>query len=131
ADDFAGQHEEAQARYRRGLELLPNDPALSLDLALSLALTGNYPDAVRILHPIAAAATATPRERLTMALIYGLQGNRPAAAQMAARDLDAAAVQHNLAYYETLRRLSPEARERAIATLGASPSAKTAVIATQ
>lgn len=118
ADDFAGQHEEAQARYRRGLELLPGDPALSLDLALSLALTGNYPEAVRLLHPIAAAPTATPRERLTLALIYGLQGDRAAAAQLAARDLDAAAVQHNLAYYETLRRLAPEARQRAVVTIG-------------
>ena len=118
ADDFAAQHEEAQARYRRGLELLPNDPALSLDLALSLALTGNYPEAIRILRPVAISPAATPRERLTMALIYGLQGNRAAAAQMAARDLDAAAIQHNLAFYETLRRLSPEARQHAVETLG-------------
>src|ERR1700676_1799375 len=46
ADDFAGQHEEAQARYRRGLELSPRDPALALDLALSLALSGNHAEAV-------------------------------------------------------------------------------------
>src|SRR5207302_6102568 len=45
ADDFAGQHEEAHARYRRALELLPGDPAVSLNLALSLALTGSYPEA--------------------------------------------------------------------------------------
>lgn len=126
ADDFAEQHEEAQARYRRGLELLPNDPGLSLDLALSLALTGNYPEAIAILRPIAASPAATPRERLTMALIYGLEGNRVGAAQMAARDLDAAAVQHNLAYYETLRRLSPEARQRAVQTLGTQHSGITA-----
>jgi len=44
ADDFTGQHEEAQARYRRGLELLPRDPGLSVNLALSLAVTGNYAD---------------------------------------------------------------------------------------
>src|SRR5262245_59089167 len=29
-DDFIGQHREAQARYRRGLELRPGDAALSL-----------------------------------------------------------------------------------------------------
>jgi Flp pilus assembly protein TadD len=125
ADDFAAQHEEAQARYRRGLELAPNDPGLSLDLALSLALTGNYPAAIATLGPIAASPAATPRERLTMALIYGLQGDRTAAAQMAARDLDAAAVQHNLAFYETLRRLSPEARQYAIETLGVQHSGVT------
>src|SRR5205823_3514020 len=56
-DDLAGQHEEAQARYRRGLELLPRDPALSVNLALSLALTGNYPEAIAILRPIAMTAS--------------------------------------------------------------------------
>jgi Flp pilus assembly protein TadD len=117
ADDFVGQHEEAQARYRRALELLPHDRALSLNLALSLALTGNFADAVALLQPIATMPGATPRERLTLALIYGLQGDRRAAEHMARLDLDAAAVQRNLAYYDTLRRLSPDARQRAIQRL--------------
>jgi Flp pilus assembly protein TadD len=117
-DDFAGQHEEAQARYRRGLALLPRDPALSLDLALSLALSGNNAEAVGVLLPIATAATSSPRERQTLALIYGLQGDRRAAEQMARLDLDAVSVQHNLAYYESLRQLSPQARQQAIRSLG-------------
>lgn len=120
ADDFIDRHDEAQARYRRGLELAPGDPALSLDLALSLALSGNFPEAVGILSPIAMAPTSTPRERQTLALIYGLEGDRVAAAQMARRDLDPEAVQRNLAYYDTLRRLSPEALHRAIELLGAA-----------
>jgi Flp pilus assembly protein TadD len=120
ADDFSGQHLEAQARYRRGLELLPFDPALSLDLAMSLALTGNYPEAIAILRPIAVGPTSTPRERQTLALIYGLQGNRLAAEQMARRDLDPQSTQRNLAYFDSLRQLSPEARARAIQSLTVS-----------
>src|SRR5262249_5931856 len=58
ADDFIGQHDEAQARYRRGLELLPGDPALSLNLALSLAITGSYPEAIAVLRPLASAPSA-------------------------------------------------------------------------
>jgi Flp pilus assembly protein TadD len=119
ADDFVGRHDEAQTRYRRGLELTPRDPALSLNLALSLALSGNYPEAIAILRPIATAATASPRERQTLALIYGLQGNRREAEHMARVDMDPASVQRSLAYYETLRQLSPEARHRAIQSLGA------------
>jgi len=124
ADDYTGQHEEAQARYRRGLELLPRDPALSLDLALSLALTGNYTEAVAILRPLATSVTSTARERQTLALVYGLQGNRLAAQQMARLDLEPQAVERNLAYYDNLRRMSPEARQRAIQSLstGAPPS---------
>ena len=117
ADDFVGQHEEAQARYKRGLELLPGDPALSLDLALSLAITGDYPQAIALLRPIAAAPGASAHDRQTLALIYGLQGNRQAAEQFARMDLDAQGVTRNLAFYENLRRLSPEARQRAIQTL--------------
>src|SRR5207244_9543677 len=79
ADDFVGQHEEAQARYRRGLELLPRDRALSLNLAMSLALVGGYQEAIGILRPIATAPNASARERQTLALIYGLAGDRTAA----------------------------------------------------
>jgi len=46
-------HEEAQARYRRGLELLPRDPGLSVNLALSLAVIGTYGEAIAVLTPIA------------------------------------------------------------------------------
>jgi Flp pilus assembly protein TadD len=128
ADDYVGQHEEAQARYRRGLELLPRDQALSLNLALSLALTGNYPEAVGILRPVATAATASPRERQTLALIYGLQGDQRAAEQIARLDLDAGSVQRNLAYYDNLRRLSPLARQRAIRSLGIQTPPKAATV---
>jgi Flp pilus assembly protein TadD len=122
ADDFVGQHREAQARYRRGLELKPGDPALALNLALSLTLTENYAEAIEALRPVATAPTAGPRERQTLALIYGLKGDRAQAAQMGRLDLDPVSVDHNLAYYDTLRKLSPQARGRAIRSLGAGPT---------
>jgi len=122
ADDFVGRHDEAQTRYRRGLELAPGDPALSLNLALSLALSGSYPEAIGVLRPIATAPAATLRERQTLALIYGLQGNRREAEHLARIDLDPVSAQRNLSYYETLRQLSPEARQRAIQSLGGKPA---------
>jgi len=122
ADDFTGQHEEAQAPYRRGLELLPRDPGLSVNLALSLAVTGNYAEAVAVLTPIAMVPTGTPRERQTLALIYGLQGDRGQAERVARIDLDPQSVQRNIAFYDTLRRLSPDARAKAIQSLTANPN---------
>lgn len=116
--DFAGQHWEAQSYYRKGLVRAPGDPALTLDLALSLALTGDYPGAIAVLQPLAMGPTSSPRERQTLALIYGLRGNVAEAARLGRIDVDDATVEHNLAYYQTLRELSPEARSRAILSKG-------------
>ncbi len=123
--DYTGRHREAQGFYRDGLAVAPGDRALILDLALSLALTEDFDAAIAQLRPIATARDGSPRERQTLALIYGLKGDRGAAETMARIDLAPAAVEHNLAYYDTLRRLPPEARSKAIlsaATRGTSPS---------
>lgn len=118
--DLAGDHSEAQAYYRDGLARTPSDPALSVNLALSLALSGDYSTAITVLQPIAMAPTASPQERQTLALIYGLKGNTGEAARLGRIDLDEAAVEHNLAYYQTLRELSPDARSRAILSAGSA-----------
>jgi Flp pilus assembly protein TadD len=122
AKDQAGEHPAAQQAYRRGLSLAPGDPALSVDLALSLALSGNYPAAVAVLGPIALAPKASAQERQSLALIYGLDGRTAEAARLGRIDLDEAAVEHNLAYYQTLRELSPEARSHAILSAGRTPA---------
>lgn len=112
--DFTGNHPQAQADYLAGLKYLPDDPALTLDLALSLALSEQYDKAIATLVPLANGPGSTARERQTLALIYGLQGDRLSAARYARMDLNEAAVEHNMAYYDTLRRLPPEARGRAV-----------------
>jgi Flp pilus assembly protein TadD len=114
AKDQSERHGEAQDLYRRGLSLAPGDPALTLDLALSLALSGNYPNAIAVLQPLAISPTASRQERQTLALIYGLNGNLAEATRLSRVDLDDTAVEHNLAYYRTLRELSLAARNRAI-----------------
>ena len=116
--DLAGSHLEAQAYYRAGLVRAPGDPGLTVDLALSLAISGNYPNAISVLQPLAMSPASTAQERQTLALIYGLNGNTAEAARLGRIDLDDAAVEHNLAYYQSLRELSPEARTQAILSSG-------------
>ena len=118
--DIESRHREAQAYYQRGLRRAPDDPALTVDLALSLALSGNYANAIAVLQPVATAPRASAQERQTLALIYGLQGNVTEAARLGRVDLDEAAVQQNLAYYQTLRAMPSEARDRAMLSAGSS-----------
>ena len=120
ADDFIGQHAYAQARYQQGLRIAPGDRSLMLDLALSLALSEKFDQAIASLRPLAFAPGATPQERQTLALIYGLKGDQKEARQLARMDLDAASADHNLAFYDTLRRLPPDARSRAILSASAA-----------
>ncbi|HWD60484.1 MAG TPA: tetratricopeptide repeat protein [Stellaceae bacterium] len=119
ADDFIGQHGYAQTRYQQGLHYAPGDRSLLVDLALSLALSEKFDQAIATLRPVAYAPAATPQERQTLALIYGLKGDQKSAREIARHDLDAAAVDHNLAFYDTLRRLAPDARSRAILSASA------------
>jgi Flp pilus assembly protein TadD len=120
--DLAGEDGEAQAWYRLGLGVAPGDPALVTDLALSLALSGDYSNAITVLQPVALAPGGSAQERQTLALIYGLRGNVTEAERLNRIDLDDASVAHNLAYYATLRELSPEARTRALLSAGSASS---------
>ncbi len=117
-EDIGGQHQRAQYYYREGLQHSPGDPSLTVDLALSLALSGDYTNAIATLQPIATGPSGTAQERQTLALIYGLQGNTGEAARLGRIDLDETAVEHNLGYYRTLRELPPEARDRAVRSAG-------------
>ncbi len=118
--DLAGQHAAAQADYAQGLKIAPNDPSLTVDLALSLATSGNFAAAINTLRPVATAPAATPAERQSLALIYGLQGDYLEAARIGRIDLDQAAVEHNLAYYHTLREMPSDAVTHAIFYAGIS-----------
>ena len=61
ADDFGpGNTRAAQARYRQGQQIAPADHSLALNLALSLALSEKFDQAIAILRPIALGARAQP-----------------------------------------------------------------------
>jgi Flp pilus assembly protein TadD len=116
--DLAGAHGEAQADYRQGLRYAPGNPSLTVNLALSLAVSGNYQGAVDLLAPAALAPAGSARERQSLALIYGLEGNDAEAARIGRIDLDEASVEHNLGYYRTLRALPPDALSQALVSAG-------------
>ena len=80
---------------------------MSINLALSLALSGRYDDAVAVLGPLALGPDGTPGERQNLALIHALRGDSRNAERVARLDLDPQAATRQLAFYDTLRLLSP------------------------
>jgi Flp pilus assembly protein TadD len=79
--------EQAQVSYRAVLAIAPHNVAARSDLALSLALTGQFDEAVD-LTSMARPSTATPRVRQNLALIYGLAGDAAQAGALSRVDLD-------------------------------------------
>lgn len=120
--DMIGSHDTAQDNYRSGLNISPNDVNLRNNLALSLALTGKFDEATQILGKLIREPGTLPRHRQNLALIYGLAGRPSEAAGVARLDFDEPTVQNNLAYYETLRAMSPEQRASAVFGISVSPT---------
>ncbi len=115
AYDMIGDARGAQVHYRLGLQLAPDNTTLLNNLGLSLALSGDFPESIKLLLGVVASATATARHRQNLALAYGLSGQIEQAAAVARQDLDEEAVANNLAYYAILRtETDPAARFAAI-----------------
>lgn len=96
ASDLEGLHAEAQADYRRVIAAAMSAPgrdvtdgadsgalaATEVDLAVSLAISGQADEAVRILQPIAASPNATPRVRQDLAMALTLDNRVDEAARL-------------------------------------------------
>jgi Flp pilus assembly protein TadD len=101
--DLLTRHREAQASYRSALAIVPADVPARSNLALSLAMSGEFDEAIAIMVPIARAPSATPRLRQNLALIYGLKGDLNAARALSRVDLDAKTTDENLKFFAMVR----------------------------
>lgn len=101
--DMLGRHAEAQEQYRAALAQVPHDMGATSNLALSLAVTGQYDEGIRLLTPLARAPNATSRIRQNLALIYGLKGDDAAARALNRVDLDEQMTEKNLLFYAAAR----------------------------
>jgi Flp pilus assembly protein TadD len=106
ANDMTARHRVAQVAYQQGLQLASSNLQLQNNLALSLMLSGDYPEAIEILRAIITDPAATSRHRQNLAMAHGLAGDIKEAARVARLDLEESQVQNNLSYYLTLRSLN-------------------------
>jgi Flp pilus assembly protein TadD len=105
--DSLGRHGEAQECYRAVLGVTPRNVSARNNLALSLALTGNYDEAIALIAPLVRSSSVTPRERENMAVIYGLMGDAGRAAALSRMDLDEGTTQANLGFLAAVRGTKP------------------------
>ncbi len=82
AHEMAGAPRTSQAYYRSGLALYPDDLALRNNLALSLALSGDYAEAVDQLGRVAKHPSATGSHRRNLAFVHSMAGNFDAASRI-------------------------------------------------
>jgi Flp pilus assembly protein TadD len=103
AYDLQGDHARAQAVYREVLGVAPTMRATEVNLALSMALSGQASEAVQMLKPLAEDPAASQRVRHDLAAALTLQGDRQTAAGILKGDMTPEDVDRALLSYEALR----------------------------
>lgn len=83
AHDLAGNHPEAQRAFSHAITLTAGEWQLPMRLALSLALQGDYPAALRILQMQVNDPAMEQPVRETLAIIYGLSSQTDQAVEIA------------------------------------------------
>lgn len=83
AHDLAGNHGEAQRAFSHAITLTAGEAQLPMRLALSLALQGDYPAALRILQMQVNDPAMEQPVRETLAIIYALSGQTDQAVEIA------------------------------------------------
>jgi Flp pilus assembly protein TadD len=90
--------DDAQAAWKRALELSPDNPAVLSNLAMHDAAAGRSADAEALLRKAAAQPGAGLQVRQNLALILGLEGKLAEAETIQRQDLPPALADANIAY---------------------------------
>jgi Flp pilus assembly protein TadD len=100
--DQLGRHEEARRYYTSALKIVPEEPSVLSNLALSYVLTRNLPQAESILRRAYARPGADARVRQNLALVVGLQGRFAEAETIVKADLPPDEAAANIAYLKQM-----------------------------
>jgi len=131
AYDRVGLYEEAERRYRRALELSPENAVALNNFGLSLAQANRLDEAIKVLERATHLPEATNQMRQNLALLHAMKGDLAAAERLMRSDLPADVVEHNLGYYRrlqaggdqvTLRPVLPGDAPAGVAATAATPA---------
>ena len=99
ARDLQGRHREAQPSYRAARQVDPRMTGASMNLGLSLVLSGDMAEAVRELTPLAAAPDASPAVVENLGVALAGNGEVAEASRVLARVMAPAEITAVLAQY--------------------------------
>jgi Flp pilus assembly protein TadD len=108
--DQLGRYDEARQYYESALKIVPDDPSVLSNLALSYVLSKDLPKAEEILRRANGHADADPRVRLNLALVVGLQGRVGEAESLVKADRPPDEATANVAYLRRLLSRKADAR---------------------
>jgi Flp pilus assembly protein TadD len=96
--DQMGRHGDAQKHYTSALKIVPDEPSVLSNLALSYVLMKDLKRAEQTLRRAVSQPNASVKVRQNLALVVGLQGRFGEAEKIAAADLPPAEAEANVAY---------------------------------
>ena len=96
--DQMGRHPEAQKHYTAALKIVPEEPSVLSNLALSYVLTKDLKRAEASLRRAVARPNAGAKVRQNLALVVGLQGRFAEAEKIASADLPEDEAAANVGY---------------------------------
>ena len=104
AHDLMGDGEGAQKHYRAALDLDPEAISPRNNLALSLAISESYEEAIKHMERVAAHPQANDKHRQNLTFVYGMAGeNDEALAGLSENGLTASEIAKNRALYHRIR----------------------------
>lgn len=107
ARDLQGHHEAAQQAYGKALGIEPDMHAAEVNLALSLAMTGDQGRAMKLLQPLASEPGASRKLRHDLAAVLAMGGHQEEAERILSADLTPQQIQQALADYVAARTGEP------------------------
>ena len=111
AHDLAGDPDSAQESYEAGLVLVPFNPDLTNNFALSLALAGSEEQAVTMLRGLTETHIGQRRFRGSLAIAHALAGDEASAGALMAETETPDAIQRNLTLLRSVRGMTDHARK--------------------
>ena len=101
--DVKKDHTLAQEYYNKALDIDPNFLGARSNLGLSLALSGQYEDAIATLKEVNKSPSSTSRDRQNLAVAYALANDPENAEKLFLMDMSKGAAESNLSYLKSVK----------------------------